>query len=196
MKTQFIGIAGASGVGKSTLCSMLQEKYPDQIGLIQLDDYFKKDHLVPQLRGHQNWDHPDALRLSQLYKDLLELQSGKGVLIDTKNEKLNPDYIHTEKRIAVEFQPRPIMLVEGFLSLYDVKIRELFTTSIWLNVDPAESWKRRVHFKNDEYFVDVLMPMYTEYVLPTKKFAEYIIDVTALSQDEVCIEVEGIVLDS
>jgi len=37
------------GAGKSTLWTSLLNKYPNQIGLIQLDDYFKKKELIPDI---------------------------------------------------------------------------------------------------------------------------------------------------
>ncbi|MCA9352005.1 hypothetical protein KC866_01255 [Patescibacteria group bacterium] len=192
MKPIFIGIAGASGAGKSTLCTYLQEKYPDQIGLIQLDDYFKKQIDVPKYKGHDNWDSPDALRLDQLYQDLLSFQKGESVMVWTKNEKLNPDYKKTDKRIEIEFQPKPVMLVEGYLVLHDERIRNLFETSIFLDIDQRMSWKRRVHFKNDAYFEEVILPMNTQYVIPTKQLAEHVIDVSNLSKKEVFQKAEEI----
>jgi uridine kinase len=192
MKPIFIGISGGSGAGKSTLCTSLLNKYPDQIGLIQLDDYFKKAEFVPEYNNFKNWDHPDALRLDQLHQDLLDLQEEKTVKIWTKNERLNPDYKKTDKRIEVEFEPKPIMLIEGYLVLHDPRIRELFETSIWLDIDQEESWKRRVHFKKDGYLENVLLPMNKQFVQPAKKYAEHLIDVTSMSKDEVFEQVQDI----
>ena len=54
MKPIFIGIAGGTGAGKSTLCTALMDKYPDKIGLIQLDDYFKPSAQVQKFEEHTN----------------------------------------------------------------------------------------------------------------------------------------------
>ena len=192
MKPIFIGISGGSGAGKSTLCTSLLNTYPDQIGLIQLDDYFKKPNFVPEYNGFKNWDHPDALRLDQLHQDLLDFQQGKYVKIWTKNERLNPDYKKTDKRIEVEFEPKPIMLIEGYLILHDSRIRDLFETSIWLDIDQEESWKRRVHFKKDGYLEKVMLPMNEQFIKPSKQYAEYLIDVTSMTKDKVFEQVQGI----
>src|SRR3989344_4640189 len=103
MKPIFIGIAGGTGAGKSTLCTALMDKYPDKIGLIQLDDYFKPESEVPKLEGHVNWDHPNALFLDKLANDLAQLSEGRSVIINTKNERINPKYKKTDKRIPVKF---------------------------------------------------------------------------------------------
>ena len=110
-EADFIGIAGGTGAGKSTLCTALVDKYPEKIGLVQLDDYFKSSAQVPKLEEHTNWDHPDALYLDKLANDLTELSQGKSVVINTKNERFNPDYKKTDKRIPVEFQPKPTGLM-------------------------------------------------------------------------------------
>jgi len=193
MKITFIGITGGTGAGKSTLCSTLLNKYPDKIGLIQLDDYFKPDEEKPKVGNIVNSDHPDSLYFNKLVNDLTELSKGKSVIINTKNEKLNPEYVKTKKRIPVEYQPRLILLVEGFLLLHDQRIRNLLETSIYLEIDHNTRWSRRVHFKNDEYEKNVLIPMHKKYVEPTKKYAQYVIDVSNMNKEEVLEKVEEIV---
>lgn len=195
MKPIFIGIAGGTGAGKSTLCTALVDKYPDKIGLLQLDDYFKPSTEVPKLGKHGNWEHPDALFLDKLGKDLDQLSQGKSVIINTKNDRLNPDYKTTEKRIPVEFKPKQVMLVEGYLVLFDEKIRNFFTTSIWLDVDHQTRWARRVHFKYPEYEENVLIPMHKKFVEPTKEFAKNIIDVSNLPKKQVFERVENIIME-
>ncbi len=164
MNVVFIGIAGGSGAGKSSLCSGLMDKYPDTIGMLQLDDYFKPSDSVPTLLGHENWDHPEALYLDKLAQDISSLSGGASIQAYTKNEKLNPDYAITEKRIIATFLPKPIMLVEGYLVLWSEAIRSQLQTSIWLEVDHDIRWERRVHFKNDKYEEEVIKPMYEKYV--------------------------------
>lgn len=192
MSSVFIGIAGGSGAGKSTLCTTLLDTYPDQIGMVQLDDYFKPAKDVPVYAGRENWDHPNALYLDRLVNDLGVLGQGKPALINTKNERLNPEYKLTERRRLVEFQPKPIMLVEGYLVLHDERIRDMLAASIWLEVDHDTRWKRRVHFKDPEYEERVIKPMYKEFAEPTKQYADNVIDVTNLSAANVYGRVQTI----
>lgn len=193
MKPIFIGIAGGTGAGKSTLCTSLQDKYPEQIGLIQLDDYFKPTKDIPMLDGLRNWDHPDALYFDKLVEDLSKLASGQSVVINTKNERLNPDYKTTDKRIPVEFKPKPIMLVEGYLVLFDKRIREMLSSSIWLELPHKIRWGRRVHFKYQEYETNVLIPMHEQFAQPTKKYAEHVINVESLPKEAVFEKVDKVV---
>jgi|SRR3989338_1531896 len=192
MQPIFIGIAGGTGAGKSSLCTALQDKYHDKIGLIQLDDYFKPAAEVPMVNGMESWDSPESLYLEKLARDLVELSQGHPVVINTKNAQLNPEYVKTDKRIPVEFHPKPIMLVEGYLTLYDERVRKLLNTTIWLETDHDTRWARRVHFKNSEYEKKVLKPMHKKFVEPTKQYAEHVIDVSNLSKEEVFSQVENI----
>ena len=153
MKPIFIGITGGSGAGKSTLSNALKNKYPDKIELIQLDDYFKPSIDKPKVGDIINSDHPDALFLDKLADDLFKLSKGESVIINTKNEYLNPEFKNTKEKIPVEFHSKSIILVEGFLLLHNEKVRELLDVSIFLDVEHKTRWDRRVHLvnKNKEY---------------------------------------------
>ncbi|OHA00801.1 MAG: hypothetical protein A3C07_02030 [Candidatus Sungbacteria bacterium RIFCSPHIGHO2_02_FULL_47_11] len=194
MKPVFIGIAGGTGSGKSTFCTAIHDKYPDTVGFVHLDDYFKPSTEVPKFEGMENWDHPDALDFNKLAQNLSELTQGKSVIINTKSGRFNPDFPNTGKRIPIEFLSKPIMLVEGFLVLWDKKVRVFFTTSIWFDLEHNTRWARRVWFKGPIYEEKVLIPMHKKFVEPTKQYAEHVIDVSNLTKEQVLEKVEKIVL--
>ena len=152
-KGEFVFLVGPSGAGKSTLSNALKNKYPDKIELIQLDDYFKPLIDKPKVGDIINSDHPDALFLDKLADDLFKLSKGESVIINTKNEYLNPEFKNTKEKILVEFHSKSIILVEGFLLLHNEKVRELLDVSIFLDVEHKTRWDRRVHLvnKNKEY---------------------------------------------
>jgi uridine kinase len=193
MGPRIIAIAGGTGSGKSTVCTALQNAYPEVIGLIQLDDYFKPATDAPKLHGMDNFEHPDSLYLDKFVADLKELAKGNSVTINTKNERLNPEYKKTEKRIPIQFHPKPLMLVEGYLVLYDEQIRSLLSESIYLDTHHDIRWRRRVHFKFLEYEEKVLIPMHEKYVEPTKQFADHVINVSDLTKEEVFNKVKSII---
>lgn len=118
MKPIFVAIAGGTGAGKSTLCTALIKKYPDKIGLVQLDDYFKPKAEAPLMDEIVNLDHPESLYLDKLARDLSELAKDHSVVINTKNDQLNPGYENTKQRIPIRFHPKPIILVEGVFSAF------------------------------------------------------------------------------
>ncbi|MFA6585548.1 MAG: hypothetical protein WCS86_00075 [Candidatus Paceibacterota bacterium] len=195
MQIKFIGITGGSGVGKSTICNTLKIKYPDKIQLIQVDDYFKPTKDKPKIGEIINSDHPDALYLDKLANDLNQLLLGKSIVINTKNQLLNPEYEKTKIKIPIQFDPRPIVLVEGFLLLHNKEVRSLLDTSIFLDLEHKIRWKRRLNYsnKNKEYEEKVIIPMHNQYIEPTKKYAEHIIDVSDLTKEQVLEKVENII---
>ncbi|PIR68628.1 hypothetical protein COU49_00170 [Candidatus Nomurabacteria bacterium CG10_big_fil_rev_8_21_14_0_10_35_16] len=193
MKIKFIGITGGSGAGKSTLCDALISKYPEKIEAIRLDDYFKPKDEQPKIDNIINYDHPDSLYFDKLANDLKELSKGNSVIINTRNTHLNPNYEKTKEKIPFKFNPKPIILVEGFLILSNEKIRGMLDKSIYLDIKHDARWARRVHFKNEEYEKKVIIPMHNQHIEPTKKYASHIIDVTNLSKELVLEKVEKII---
>ena len=196
MKSLFVGITGGSGSGKSTLSNALKNKYPDRIELIQLDDYFKPKSEQPKVGDIINHDHPSSLYFEKLVNDLIKLSQGESIIIDTKNEFINPEYEKTKKKVPFKFYPRPIILVEGFLLLTDERIRKLLTTSIYLDAGHEKRWSRRVHFKDDEYKKKVLIPMHDQFIEPTKKYADHVINVSDITKEQVLEKVEKIIFDN
>ncbi len=193
MDVSFIGIAGGSGSGKSTLCFGLWDKYPDKIAIVHLDDYFRKREEFPLMGGMPNADHPNVIRFDDFLKDLETLRAGQAIKVKTKSERLNPRYKEIGK-IEVEIQPKPIILAEGYLALWDKRVRNLFATSLFLDMPHEARYARRAHFKDSEYEKKVLIPMHGEHVEPTKQYAKHIIDVATLSKAEVLTQAEKILL--
>ncbi len=182
----FIGIAGGSGCGKSTLSFGLRDNYPDLIEVVHFDDYQKEEKDVPFFKGMRNWDHPDAIDFKQLYTDLIQIRQGKDIEVMTKSSILNPAY-ETKGRIKHILHPKKIIIVEGYLALYDKKIRDLFCLKIYLDIPIAESMKRRdkiTHNDESEYNKKILIPMHKKYVEPTKKIADVSIDVLNNTREE------------
>jgi len=202
MISTFIAIAGGTGAGKSTVAFALQDKYPERIGIIHLDDWQKHGErrvAVPVLDGVQNWDHPNAIEWNELIGDLKKLQAGKTVSIQSKNERLVKE---TERqvqeqitpRLPLEIKPKTVMILEGYLSLWDSRVRAMLDDSIFLEAHHSIRLKRRTHFINSEYETKILVPMHAQYVEPTKKFAKHVIDVTNLIKEEVFKKVDTIVM--
>jgi uridine kinase len=186
-----VGITGGSGAGKSTLGENLIRAEPDIFVLIQLDDYLRKPHEVPILEGRENWDHPAALDFETFARDLADLKEGRKVVLRTKNRRFNPDYGETRIKIPIEVRPKPVILAEGFLVLYDPHVRTLLDRSIWLDAPSQKRWDRRVHFKDDEYRNKIYDPMHAQYIQPTRVFADKILDADQLNQQEIFREIES-----
>ena len=182
-----IGIAGGSGCGKSTLSYRLKDRYPNLIEIVHFDDYQKEEIDVPFFKGMRNWDHPDAINFKQLHSDLIQLKDNKNVEVMTKSSIINPTY-EQNGRIKHILRPKKIIIIEGYMALYDKKIRDLFDLKIYLDIPIDESIKRRDKITyNDEskYNTEILIPMHSQYVAPTKLLTTFSIDVIKNNKDEV-----------
>lgn len=189
-----IGIAGGSGSGKSTLAVALCRKHPDRFALLHLDDYFRRRSEVPLLSGVTNWEHPLAIRFDRLRDDVEALRSGASVRVVTKSELYHPAYDHGLRNVIEhDVEPKPDILVEGYLALHDDALRELMDLAIYLDIPAEASIRRRSSNKlvPDEYYVrEVLLPMHERYVAPTKRYADLVIDVSRISAEEVMARAE------
>ena len=58
----FLGLAGGTGAGKSTVAIHLAKTFPNRVVLLSLDDYYRDRSDVPPAEREQiNFDHPDAI---------------------------------------------------------------------------------------------------------------------------------------
>ena len=81
MDTIFIGIAGGTGSGKTTLADRLVDSFGrDEVSIIRHDNYYKRhDEMTYEERCKLNYDNPDAFDNDLLREHLLQLKEGKTV---------------------------------------------------------------------------------------------------------------------
>src|SRR3989344_2976543 len=183
---RIVGIAGGSGSGKTTLAIGLYTKYPDKIALVHLDDYFKKPEEIPMAGDVPNWDDPAAIRFDDLYRDIVSLMHGKPITVLTKSELYNPGYDpKLENKISYVIEPKPVILVEGYLTFHDMHVREIFARKIYLDIPIRDALKRRTKPGSEEYYQNVLIPMHEAYIEPTRQYADLVIDASRLGIQEV-----------
>jgi uridine kinase len=135
-----------------------------------------------------NWDHPDIIRWDDLIHDIQRLKHGESFIIKTKDRHDNPDYATHRQAVDRGLKPLPFLFVEGYLTLYNPKLRALFDKTFFLDISHADRMRRRDKGRlvgGDEYVEKVLVPMHEKYVEPTKAFADVVIDVSSMSVDEV-----------
>ena len=79
MNTIFIGIAGGTGSGKTTLTEHLKQHFGDDISVVHHDSYYKYQDRPFEERCKQNYDHPDAFETDLMVEQLKELKAGKAI---------------------------------------------------------------------------------------------------------------------
>ena len=175
-----IGIAGGTGSGKTTVVRKIAEACPPHyVTVVPLDSYYNDtSHMTEEERHAINFDHPDAFDWKLLTEHIRQLKSGNAVEQPTYSYiKCNrlPETVHVE--------PKPVIIIEGIMTLLNKKLREMMDLKIF--VDPDERLIRNirrdvvergrtVEMVIDRY-LDVLKPMHEQFIEPTKKYADLIV---------------------
>lgn len=185
---KIIGIAGGSGAGKSTVSYALIDAFPDKFEVINLDDYqkLKTDSNLPMMNGGINWDHPDIILWDKLIGDVQKLKNSESVTINVWAHRSNKDYFKHGQMISRTIYPKPVILLEGYLALYNPELNKIYDRSYYLEIDNETRNERRdKSVGNDDYEAKVLIPMHKKYVESTKANADEVIDVSEMSVDEI-----------
>ncbi len=167
-----IGIAGPSGAGKSVLCRKLQTSFAN-VSRLKLDDFFKDIEEVP-LRGEwQDWDEPSSLHWDDLVRAVQDLKRGHHAIVPNYSRRF-------DRRIGEKCVfPAPIILVDGFMSLYDERLRELLDLKLFYSLSEDSQRKRRRErqpWVMEGYLHEVMIPAARKYIIPTADHADFVIN--------------------
>jgi uridine kinase len=177
-----IGICGGTGSGKTTITRRLTEVLPEEGVLLLQQDHYYKDlpHLPLEERAKQNFDHPESLDTELLIRHVRDLREGQAVE--------RPVYDFTQHRrlaSSIHLEPRPALIVEGILIFEAAALRELFDIKIFVDTEADLRFIRRMRRDVRErgrtpdsviaQYLATVRPMHTEFVEPSKRYADVII---------------------
>ena len=189
-----IGIAGGTGSGKTSVAKAIAADFgKPEVALIEQDSYYKDlSDLTFEERSLVNFDHPDAIDFSLMRNHLQKLMEGNVVDIPIY------DYTtHTREKKSREIEKHHIIILEGILSLFDQKIRNMMDIKIY--VETADDIRVIRRIKRDinkrertfpsviEQYYKTVRPMHIQFVEPTKKYADII--VPEGSQNKVAVDI-------
>ncbi|MEW6045747.1 MAG: uridine kinase [Bacillota bacterium] len=190
----FIGIAGGTGSGKTTVAQAILQRVPRaRATLLEQDSYYRdQSHLTLEQRRRVNYDHPSAFDTELLVDHLDRLARGESI------EKPVYDfatYIRTALTVRVE--PTDIVIVEGILVLEDPRVRQRLDIKLFVDTDADVRVLRRLmrDIKERgrtlesvvEQYLETVRPMHLQFVEPTRRYADLIIPEGGLN--EVAIDV-------
>lgn len=177
-----IGIAGGTGSGKTTVVRKIMESLPQgEVVLLPLDSYYKDSSNVPEDRRQLiNFDHPNAFDWDLLHEHIMRIRAGKSI------EEPIYDYITCSRQPeTIHIEPREVVIIEGILSLYDTKLRDMMDLKIFVDTDPDERLIRvmqrdvmergRTFEAVMERYMRVLKPMHEQFIEPCKSYADLIV---------------------
>ena len=177
-----IGIAGATGSGKTTVVRKILEALPcNEVALIPQDPYYNDTSLLSMEERRQiNFDHPDAFDWPLLIQQVEDLRQGKAIEQPTYSFLISN---RLEETVHVE--PCEVIVIEGIMALWNPRLRNLMDLKIFVDADPDERLIRVMRRDTEERgrtpqmvidrYLQVLKPMHQEFIEPTKRFADLII---------------------
>lgn len=192
-----IGIAGASGSGKTYLMQKIKNKLEESyftcdnnIETISCDNYYYENDTL-------NKDLPSALELSLLVKHITMLKNSETVEI--------PEYnFITQKRIynknkVIDGSKIKVLIVEGLFILYDESIRNILNLKLFTHLDEDITLARRIDRDTKERnktFANVIheyqsfvKPAFISIIKPSMIHADMIISTSETTDDIVYLDV-------
>ncbi len=181
-KGLLIGIAGASGSGKTLVAHNINDRLSsEKVVIIQEDSYYHDLSEIPfDERVGKNFDHPDAFDHELLVKHLKELRAGKTIAHPLYDYKT-----HSRLKETKEVGPHSIIILEGILILSEPKIRDLMDIRIFVDTALDVCFIRRLKRDITErqrsvdsvisQYNQTVRPMYFQFVEPSKRYADIII---------------------
>ena len=178
---QFIGIAGSSGSGKTSVARALESLLPD-VGTLCTDSYYNDlSAMDVSARSAVNFDAPDAIDWGLLTRHIRELRSGVSAFVPEYNFATHgrTDEVH-------EFGPRKTVILEGLFALWHPLIREALDLAVFIDTPEAVCLDRRIardtrlrgrteESVREQWQRDVV-PMFRLHAWPTCAFADLVID--------------------
>jgi uridine kinase len=183
MKPYIIGITGGSGSGKTLFIKKIIEDFTNkEVCLVSQDNYYKPRNQQPlDENGVCNFDRPESIDIAKFTVDLHKLIEGNTIRIQeyTFNKpELDPEII--------EFQPAPVIILEGIFIFYLEEISRLIDLKIFIDAREHIMLKRRIIRDQEERGYDLedvlyryehhVMPSFNQYILPYKEHSDIIIN--------------------
>ena len=179
--TIFIGIAGGTGSGKTTLTEHIKKRFGDAVGVIYHDNYYRDQTGMPfEVRCRQNYDHPDAFETDLMVRHLKALKAGVSIQCPVYSYT---DHNRTDK--TVEIKPASVIIVEGLLIFQNPELRDLMDIKIFVDTDADVRILRRIlrDVKERgrsiesvvEQYLTTVKPMHEQFIEPSKRFADIIV---------------------
>ena len=177
-----IGICGGTGSGKTTIANrILQSVSADEVLFIQQDLYYRNLKDMPlDYRNAANFDHPDAVDNELLINHLKKLNAGEPVELPIYDFRT-----HTRLPDTTPIQAKPIVIVEGILIFAEPRLLEQMDIKVFVDTPDDIRFIRRLGRDIAErgrtldsvieQYMATVRPMHTQFVEPSRRFADVII---------------------
>lgn len=181
----FIGIAGGSCSGKTTLARELERRLGGaDVACLSIDSYYRglSARSLDEIDAY-NFDDPEALDHDLLVMHLTDLARGKSVEVPVYDFKT-----HRRTGRSTRVDPVPWVIVEGLFPFYWEDVREKLSTRVFIDTPPDVCLARRLERDMAERarpreeivrrFTTMSLPTFETRVLPGRMHADVVIDGT------------------
>jgi uridine kinase len=182
-RAHFIGIAGGSCSGKTTLARELARRLGGaRVACIAIDSYYRGlPDGKPETVEKHNFDDPGALEHELLVAHLAALSDRRTVEVPVY------DFVtHTRTAKTERVDPVPFVIVEGLFPLYWEAVRAMMDTKVFVDAAHDVCLSRRLRRDATERgrpreeverrYNEMARPMYERYVLPSRWHADVVVD--------------------
>jgi uridine kinase len=181
--TYLIAIAGASGSGKSTIAAALRSTLSCDrtVAILSMDRYYRDLSNLPEAdRADTNFDHPNALDVELMTAHIHSLLADQTVAA--------PRYdfaTHSREATVDTVTPVQVLIVEGLHALYWDAIRNRAHLTIFVDAEANVCLLRRIerdtaersrdHASIVRQFDEAVLPMFREFIEPTRANANLVV---------------------
>jgi uridine kinase len=179
-----VGLAGPSGSGKSTVAKRVAFRLKGHV--ISMESYtIVMNDLPLEERAKQDYDAPHAIDVKLLESHIREYAAGHAIEVPICNFA---EHLRVSNR-REHIPATSLLIVEGILALHFAQLRQHFDLSIYLEAPDGVCFHRRrvrditerqrsLEFIQSQY-EDKVLPAARQYVLPSKSFANFVLDSNA-----------------
>ena len=182
MSSKFVGIAGGSCSGKTTVVNTLVEAFEGSVSTVAFDSYYRdQGHITLDERAQVNYDHPDSLDVELFVSDIQSLRDGSS--IDTPIYDFST---HTRSNESKTVAPSDLVVLDGILLLAFPEITNLLDLAVFIEASEEIRFNRRIPRDIQErgrtaeqssaQFKETVQPMHKRFVAPSICHADLIID--------------------
>jgi uridine kinase len=183
-KVFIVGLAGASGSGKSTVAKRVGSRFKGHV--ISMEIYsVEMNHLPLEERAKLNYDEPDAIDVMLLESQIRDYAAGNAIEAPIYDFAKHWRVSDRKEHIPAT----PLLIVEGILALHFAQLRQHFDMSIYLEVPDDVCFHRRkvrdiTERQRSLEFIqwqweNTVLPAARQYVLPSKSYADLVLDSNA-----------------
>ncbi len=181
-KTLIVGICGGSGSGKTIIANQLLQRLKRSSVIINQDSYYKDlSNISFEIRCNQNFDHPDSIDFKLMRSQISNLLKGKQVKVPIYDFT---KHVRTKKHQSISLSK--IIILDGTLIFSQIRLVEIIDLKVFIDVPDSKRLKFRQKRDTlergrtldsiDKQYTKTVRPMYDEFVYPSRKYADIIIN--------------------